>query len=1502
MPFRTPYLFPRFDDNETLALRPLLIAGMVRPIEDGDGGINIAVVTDNPAGMLCVINPYIGMQEGDQLVICWERSAVYTKVVEADEVNKPLFFYLPATIAQPGWVEECYYQLTRFGENTPDAPSVALRLRVKLTRPGGRDKAPHLPDGHSELHPLQLPEEVVRQGIDVEWAKKGVPIIIPFYPEMAVGDSILVHWGSANNILAPHTVTQDEADRKTPIVMIADQAAILAGGDSAALLLRYDIHDPVWNWAVRRSQSTRVRVDAGGWRLEAPVIKESVNGFIIIRDLDKQNVTIRVHVQSKDFAHGDKLTFCFIGTPQTGKPLIRSACRTIDNIPSILDWEVSYADIRAIAMGLADASYVLEKTNGETLSSRRTFAQVVGDVVMLPEPTIRELRGDTLHSDEPYATVDVRYPDMANGDLINLIWRGTQPDGRPYVYEEERIVSENDAKAGLITFYIGAEHIRPLARLDLSYRVSNDQAALYGVTESERLLAKVEKIRATLPMPVVEEADPPDVLDPSRVFDIVHVLIGAKTEKDDIVSFGWHAEHPLGSTSDWVPITTVTAGHPVRFRVDERFVTINIGQIVEVFYWIKHAATGLFSHSATLKLMVGYLVGELPPPIVEQASDGLLDPMKALNGVDVQVSYASMDTALDTVNLRWIGTPGPGTSVDQVKPAHASGTVAFHLLSSVVGPNINRAVTVDYRVNRYGKATESQSLTLRVLSFQDPEKDLPRPEVPQALNSVLDLMMFSGDPRVLVKRWPFIAFTQRIWLLLIGKTTAGAAYIIRILDGREITSTQVTNGLNETLRRSELLMLGHSSEATVICKVAFDNDLSEDSACVFPVLNLTVRTRYDYVTPIIDGVSDSRGEVIDGGKTRDDHVTVSGTATRGEIIELFDGGSTSLGTAEVGVDSRWCLKIGILTEKDYRITAKALYDANPVVSGPRTFTVKFTQPPEILSVSDSRSEIADGATTYDNSVLIEGIATPNMQVQLFESNASLVTLDVDDDGRWQHRINNLRVKTYSLVATAKYDVDPPSSPARTFVVALAVTPTISRVTDIRGEVDMNGTTYYRAVTLTGKASPNETITLLDAGTPIDTVKIDASGNWTYQMTDLSFKVYRLVARAEYGSHPVSAPPRVFTVAAHIAPTISSVTDSVGSVAHNGTTYDTSVKVQGTATPREQIQLYNKGSLVGAPVTVKADKSWEAPASGLALTSHSLTAKALYDVQPVESDPRNFTVAAHIAPTLTSVHDGLVEVPNNGETKRTSVTLRGAVTPYRQVQIYDNNGYRLTVTAGASEWRATLAVSVGSHAVYAKAVSTGQNSTVRSFRVISAIPPLTIYNAPMYLNAWHFRDDHTPGNPPSGAYGDRSAQGGVPPYRYQSSNNDVAEVNATTGRVISKGNGSATITVTDGANQRASYSVSTANVERLFGTGVFSTYTQCANAAAGMGGRIPSLSEWRAFISNYQGRRTIERWCWASDSAGFAKRWVIYPADGRTDTRIDIGFGGGTADGFGIKRA
>lgn len=485
--------------------------------------------------------------------------------------------------------------------------------------------------------------------------------------------------------------------------------------------------------------------------------------------------------------------------------------------------------------------------------------------------------------------------------------------------------------------------------------------------------------------------------------------------------------------------------------------------------------------------------------------------MSGLTGVDVNVGYSSMKPDQDMIGLKWLGSPGAGTSEDRELPGHSSGNVQFHLPASVVGANIKRRVKVQYEVTRYTITTPSQTPDLYISGFSDPESQLPRPEVPQAANDILDLMTFSGDARVVVAKWYHIAPKQFIWLTIEGETALSVPYIIKIIDGKEITQTQLSNGLNELLLRSELMKLGHSTPATVVCKVAFDGDEVEDRAYIFPQLHLTIRTRYDYVQPVITAVTDSRGDVEEGDKTRDEKVTVTGTATRSETVELFDGSTTSMGTAQVGADSTWRREIGPLTEKSYSITAKALYDADPVLSPPRTFTVKFAQTPEILSVSDSRAPIPPGGTTYDNSVLVAGIATPNLQIKLLENKQPVITLDVDDKGVWNHRLNDLKARSYSLTAEALYEVDPATSPPRDFVVAQAVTPTISGVSDLRGEVAANGTTYYRTVTLTGKASPNEKITLLNAGAAVHTVNVNASGDWQYVFSNLNLTTYRLTA-------------------------------------------------------------------------------------------------------------------------------------------------------------------------------------------------------------------------------------------------------------------------------------------------------------------------------------------------------------------------------------------------------
>ncbi|PMZ30168.1 hypothetical protein C1X25_37925, partial [Pseudomonas sp. GW247-3R2A] len=78
-------------------------------------------------------------------------------------------------------------------------------------------------------------------------------------------------------------------------------------------------------------------------------------------DLNNEDVTVLVKIAGDDFAIGDTVKLTWIGTPAVGKPLIHTQSRTVDNIPHHLEFKVPYAEVRAIAMGSADASYVLTK-------------------------------------------------------------------------------------------------------------------------------------------------------------------------------------------------------------------------------------------------------------------------------------------------------------------------------------------------------------------------------------------------------------------------------------------------------------------------------------------------------------------------------------------------------------------------------------------------------------------------------------------------------------------------------------------------------------------------------------------------------------------------------------------------------------------------------------------------------------------------------------------------------------------------------------------------------------------------------------------------------------------------------------------------------------------------------------------------------------------------------------------------------------------------------------
>jgi len=829
----TPTLFPALDrDYSTLALRPVLIADMVTPVENGDGGVNLAMVSYNPAGVLTAVDPWQRMAVGDHVDIYWDTQVVDSRDIEATDIDQRLIFFLPVAPIVPDWAERVFYRLTRAGSSTPE-DSVPLRIRVKLDLPGGVDRDPHLP-GHSELAAPRLPQDVIDNGVDASWAARGVPAQIAAYPGRAARDTIELQWGDAT---LTHRVTDAEAAGTAPIVITVDQATILAGGDSPNLLVQYQVFDEVWNFSTEWSLRTYVDVEAGAQRLEAPIIKESVNGIIDLGQLGSADITVQIEVRGAPFERNDTLTLLWTGTTSAG--VVREFTDTLilTNIPSVAQIQVPNAEIRAIRDGRGAATYVLSKANGDPpQSSKRATARVTGKIP-LPAPWVYEAVGDTL--DPTLERVHVQIPvydKMTSGDLIDIIWLGTRQNGTPYLYEAQHFVSSGEVGEPLY-IAVTEEHIATLANgtLDLSYRVSNDDPGTFDVRVSDHLNLGLHPRRAELPAPSVDEA-PDGVLDPETITgNATYRMPYTGTAAGDILTWYWQGESLDGSASDWLPITQPIAGKPVTFNIPRALIEPNINNIVKLYYSLQLASTGAYQYSAVLDLTIGKLIGDLPAPQVLQATGSTLDPMQAQAGATVRVRYASMDPQ-DVITLSWLGTPGVGSPPDQQAAGSASGQVDFPVPASVIGANIGQQVSVAYQVKRYVTEKQSDFLLLDIAAIADSQ--LPAPIITQAnaQTKVLNLATFAGNATTTVAVWPFIATGQRAWLRLEGENSSGGPHSIVLLDGQPLTSAQVGAGLSQAVLRAELEKLGQDTALKAICNVAFSG-IDDETIALPPALH-----------------------------------------------------------------------------------------------------------------------------------------------------------------------------------------------------------------------------------------------------------------------------------------------------------------------------------------------------------------------------------------------------------------------------------------------------------------------------------------------------------------------------------------------------------------------------------------------------------------------------------------------------------------------------------------
>jgi hypothetical protein len=200
------------------------------------------------AHLLVHIDPYPDMDAGDLIELFWDGCYVASKVLDEPDIGHTQVLRVPESFLQNGTIKT-YYRLMKVGGIPITSPH--RRLRVKLDMPGGLLLSTSTEENQG-LAPVSLPDAVVRNGLITSHIKKGLPLSIEPYLNMAPCDEITLRWGDVRMDLEP--LAAENVGK--PVELIVPATLIREAGDEPQLEVTYCVIDRVGNnsrWAPSRA-------------------------------------------------------------------------------------------------------------------------------------------------------------------------------------------------------------------------------------------------------------------------------------------------------------------------------------------------------------------------------------------------------------------------------------------------------------------------------------------------------------------------------------------------------------------------------------------------------------------------------------------------------------------------------------------------------------------------------------------------------------------------------------------------------------------------------------------------------------------------------------------------------------------------------------------------------------------------------------------------------------------------------------------------------------------------------------------------------------------------------------------------------------------------------------------------------------------------------------------------------------------------------------------------
>ncbi len=687
-------------------------------------GIGVGFTT-SVDGLLLLCEPYTHMREADIIDIYLYGPGdepIHRHVLSAEEVNDNVIIIVPPEKIRAGWFE-LYYTVMHSDSGLSDKSDVT-KLWIKLDVPGGYDPKPHTPNINENLKIPGLPVSIIYNGVNAAEAKKGIPVIIGPYKNMRVRDKINLSWGG---IIISHTVKENEVNNSITITVGED--VILRAGDSDRLLVYYEVRDEVNN-SSKFSPDQPISVDVEGNLLPAPVIKEAVNNSIDLDKLNKESITIQVWAGPGHFSLNDSVWLQLSGRNSAGDEVYREAYLTVISLPSTIEFSVARKDVAAFADGYFIASYILIKSSNDSrMASRKTSVTVKGILSSrLPAPEIAEASANSLDGSLDFATVIIpAFYSMVPGAEILLFWRGITAGGDNYNHIETISIEVANRPISVV-INKGAIQVLSGGTVSVYYQFTSADGI---VTISDKTILNVIQ---RLPAPAISNSID-DVLDPDDITTGVTVTIPPwlSMAAGDRVDLHWKAVTAQGSVSDWLKISAIAVGKPVKFIISKADVEKSINSTVDVYYQVTQGSgLTLTSLSVLLRIRHGMQDG-LSKAIVEKAPNGAINISGLTEDVVVIVPvYGHMQNG-DSVTLYLDGEIS-WKDERHVTAGMVGSDVLFTIPLVIVSANNNKKITIYYKVQGSGGIGTSPDLVLRVVSDSIL---LPAPGVDEASNGIL---------------------------------------------------------------------------------------------------------------------------------------------------------------------------------------------------------------------------------------------------------------------------------------------------------------------------------------------------------------------------------------------------------------------------------------------------------------------------------------------------------------------------------------------------------------------------------------------------------------------------------------------------------------------------------------------------------------------------------------------------------------------------------------------